>query len=126
MDTLTKETLHVDLTPDQKKQLKKELAGLDDADAMTADAANAKLDAILKLLEGHRKTLEAAGYNWPEVAVAPAPKVVLPPAPAPGAPPTPPPGGPPGPPMGAPPPTPNSFKAGPNADHLKSLRNVLG
>jgi len=119
VDTLTKGTLHVELTPDQKKQIKEQLAGLDEKDAITEDEAKAKLDAIITILAGHRKTLEAAGYNWPGPAQAPPPKEAgMPPGGIPpGGPPTPPP---------APPAPQNPFKAGPNAETLKSLRGTLG
>jgi hypothetical protein len=119
LDTLTKQTLHVELTPDQKKQIKEQLAGLEDKDAITEEEATAKRDAILKLLEAQRPTFEAAGFNWPGTAQAPMPKEVGMP-PMPGAPPAP---------GGAPPapaPSQNPFKGGPNADHLRSLRGLLG
>jgi hypothetical protein len=120
VDTLTKETLHVELTPDQKKQIKEQLAGLDEKDMITEDEAKDKLDKLLAILAGHRKTIEAAGFVWPGPAQAPAPKEVGMP-PKGGIPPG-------GPPIPAPAPTPpqNPFKAGPNADHLKSFRSTLG
>lgn len=107
LDTLTRESLHVELTPDQKKQAKDVLAGLDAQDAITDDEAKAKLDALLKLVEAHRKTLEAAGYWWPG---------------------SPPPGTPPGGALPGPPPTPpaNPFKTGDAADRLKALQATLG
>lgn len=104
LDVLTRESLHIELTPDQKKQAKELLAGLDEQEAITDDEAKAKLDALLKLLDANRKTLEAAGYGWPG---------------------SPPPGGMGGGPPGPAPP-PNPFKAGDGADRLKALQATLG
>ncbi len=111
LDALTRESLHVELTPDQKKQAKEVLAGLDEQEAITDDEAKAKLDALLKLLDANRKTLEASGYGWPG-------------SPPPGAPPGGMGGGPP--PGPAPTPPPNPFKAGDGADRLKALQATLG
>jgi hypothetical protein len=65
LDTLTKQSLHVELTADQKKQAKEQLADLAGKDAITDEEAKAKLEALLKLLEPSKKTLEDAGYRWP-------------------------------------------------------------
>ena len=104
LDVLTRETLHVELTPDQKKQAKEVLAGLDEQEAITDDEAKAKLEALLKLLEANRKALEAAGFVWPGAPPAGAPPV----------------GG-----MGAPAPA-NPFKTGNSADRLKALQATVG
>jgi hypothetical protein len=110
LDTLTRQSLHVELTADQKKQLKEALAGLGAKPDVSNDEATAKLEAIQKLLEGQRETLEAAGYRW-RGAGGPA-----------GAPP----GTPPGAPPGAPPGPQNPFASGEGARHLKSLEETLG
>jgi hypothetical protein len=102
LDTLTGQSLHIDLTLEQKKQAKELLAGLTEKDELTDDEAKAKLEALLKLFEGNKKTLEEAGYRWPG---------------APG-------GGGMGGMGGAPPP--NPFKEGEGANHLKSLQTPLG
>jgi hypothetical protein len=68
LDLLTKKPLSVELTPDQKKQIQEQLAGLETADTLSNEEAQAKLDALLKVVEGHRATLEAAGFPWPGAA----------------------------------------------------------
>lgn len=65
LDTLTGQSLHVELTPEQKKQAKEQLAGLAEKDELTDDEAKAKFEALSKLLEPHKKTFEDAGYRWP-------------------------------------------------------------
>jgi hypothetical protein len=65
LDVLTAQSLHIALTTDEKKQVKEQLADLAEKDAVKDEEAKAKLDALLKLLEPHRATLEAAGYRWP-------------------------------------------------------------
>lgn len=97
LDALTKKPLAVELTPEQKKQVKELLADLDAKDALSDDDAKAKFEALLKLVAGQRDTLEAAGYRWPGTL--------------PGAPP------------GEPPP--NPFKEGDPANRLKSLRESM-
>lgn len=98
LDVLTARPLTVQLTPEEKKQAAKILAGLEDKDNLTDAEAQQMLDALLKLVEGQKDVLAAAGYRWP------------------GAPLT---GGPPGQP-------PNPFKTGDAAEHLKSLQTTLG
>jgi hypothetical protein len=96
LDTLTKKPLKVDLSAEQKKQIKDALADLESKEAITDDEARAKLDALHKILEPQQETLDAAGFRWP------------------GAPNPPPADG------------PNPFTAGDAADRLKSLRETLG
>jgi hypothetical protein len=100
LDALTRQSLHVELNAEQKKQVKEALAGLGEKEEVSDEEATAKLDALHKLLEGQRLILEAAGYRWPGGGGG---------------------GGPPG----APPP-PNPFAVGENAKHLKSLEATLG
>ena len=97
LDTLTKKPLVVELTPDQKKQVKELLADLDGKESLSDDDAKAKYEAILKLVEGNKETFEAAGFRWPGGAFAP-------------------PGDPPA----------NPFKEGEPASRLKSLRETIG
>lgn len=107
LDVLTKKPLAVQLTAEQKQQAKEILAGIDEKDDLSDEDAKAKLDALLKLVEGQKETLEAAGYRWPG---APGGGGFG--------------GGAPGGPGGGPPP-PNPFKAGDNGERLKSLRGTL-
>jgi hypothetical protein len=64
---------------------------------MTEDEAKQKFDALLKVLEPNRATLEAAGYRWPGTPFAPPPE-----------------------------PPPNPFKEPSASGKLKSLRDVMG
>lgn len=98
LDTLTARPLHIDLTPEEKKQAKELLGGLNEKDELSDEVAAAKLAPLLKLLEGQRKTLEEVGFRWPGATVVA--------------------GG------GAPPA--NPFKEGDGAAHLKSLQATLG
>jgi hypothetical protein len=104
LDVLTRESLHVELTADQKKQVKELLAGLEEKEAITDEEAKAKFDALLKLLEGNKKTLEDAGYRWPGGGGGGM-------------------GGPGG--GGGPQVPPNPFKAGDAATHLKTLQATV-
>jgi hypothetical protein len=97
LDILTKKPLSVELTADQKKQLQEQLAGLDTNDTMSNEEAQAKLDAIAKIVESHRATLEAAGVFWPGGGIGIPPKLPD-----------------------------NPLKEGAGNDHLKSLRTTLG
>ena len=106
LDVLTSKPLKLELTPEQKKQAKELLADLDSKDELTEDEAKAKLDALLKLVESQKETLEAVGYRWPNQGGGP--------------------GGGGGGPGGGVKPPPNPFTTGTNADHLKSLQTTLG
>ena len=94
---LTKKPLAIELTADQKAQLRDALAGIESQDTLADADAQAKLDAILKVVDGHRAALEAAGFRWP----------------GPGG------GFPPAPPA-------NPLKEGEGNEHLNSLRTTLG
>ena len=65
LDVLTGQSLHIDLTPDQKKQAKELLADLTAKDELSEEDAKKKLDALVALLEPNKKTLEEAGYGRP-------------------------------------------------------------
>jgi hypothetical protein len=98
LDVLTTKPLTIQLTAEQKKQAKELLAGLEGAEELSEDDAKKKLEDLLKAVEGHKDTLEAAGFRWPGVA-----------------------------PGGGGPPSANPFKTGePAADRLKSLQSTLG
>lgn len=104
LDVLTRTPLSVQLTPDQKTQMKEVLAGLDAKDELTDEEAKAKLDALLKVVEGQKETLIEAGYRWPSAGGGGGGFG----------------GGPPG--AGGPPQQPpNPFKEGERAKQLKSL-----
>jgi hypothetical protein len=65
LDVLTRKPLAVGLEGDKKKQVLEQLRDLGEKDELTDPEAKAKLDALLKVLEPDRATLEAAGYVWP-------------------------------------------------------------
>lgn len=100
LDLLTAKPLSVELTPEQKKQAKELIAELETKDGLTEPEAKAKLDALLKVVEGNKQALKDAGFFWPgEGGVG----------------------------FGGPPPAEeNIFRAAPNADRLKSLQSTLG
>lgn len=100
LDVLTAKPLAITLTADQKKAATDLLAGLEGAEELAEDDAKKKLDDLLKAMEPHKETLEAAGYRWPGTPFG---------------------GG-----GGGQPPA-NPFKDGETAaDRLKSLRSTLG
>jgi len=88
--------LSVNLTTEEKAAIVKELKGLTEAAELNNDDAKARLDAVLKIVEKHQKTLETVGYRS-----GPAPK------------------------SGLAKDNPNPFKTGPAAEHLKSLLERL-
>jgi hypothetical protein len=105
LDVLTRKPLAVDLEGDKKKKVLEQLRGLGEKDELTDEEAGAKLEALLKVLEGDRATLEAVGYNWP--GAPPAGR-----------------GGGRG--RGGPPPVPpNPFKQENNREHLEALQKRL-
>ena len=65
LDILTKKPLSIELNADEKKQIQELFAGVEDKDALSNEEAQAKLDALLKIVERHRAALEAAGVIWP-------------------------------------------------------------
>jgi hypothetical protein len=107
LDVLTTETLHIELTTEQKKQAKELLADLAEKEAITDEEAKAKFEALLKLLEPNKKPLEDAGFRWPSAGGM---------------------GGGGGGGGGPSTPPPNPFKTGTgdNAERLKSLQTTLG
>jgi hypothetical protein len=103
LDMLTSKPLAVDLDAAKKKQVLEQLRGLGEKDELKDEEAKAKLDALLKVLDGDRDTLEAVGYRWPGAAA---------------------PGGGRGR-GGAAQAPPNPFKEGDNGKHLKALQERL-
>ena len=65
LDHLTAKPPAFQLSAEEKKQLAGELAGLEAKDALTNDEARAKLEAITKILEPHKDSLQNAGFLWP-------------------------------------------------------------
>ncbi|MDB5308312.1 MAG: hypothetical protein JWO38_2514 [Gemmataceae bacterium] len=109
LDVLTRKPLAVSLTPDQKQKAKEILTGLEGKDELSEDDAKAKLDALLKVVEGQKETLESAGYRWPSQGGGGGG------------------GGAGGGGGGGPPaPPPNPFKEGDPEKRLKSLQDTLG
>ena len=99
LDTVADRPVTVNLTTEEKAAIVKELRALSEADEVNNDDAKARLDAILKIVEKHQKTLETVGFR-----TGPPPK-----------------GG-----SSLAKDNPNPFKNGPAADHLKSLVERLG
>jgi hypothetical protein len=107
LDTLTAKPLTIQLTPEQKKKVQEQLAGLDAREKLSSDDAKAKLEALIDSLKDHKATLVAAGYFWPGE-----------PGPGGG-------GGRAGGPGAKADPDDNPFKSGANGEHLKNLESTL-
>src|SRR5262249_19546659 len=95
-DNVADRPVTVSLTTEEKAAIVNQLKGLADATEVNNDDAKARLDAILKIVDKHQKTLETVGYRS-----GPAPKGGLGKDNA------------------------NPFKNGPAAEHLKSLLDRL-
>ncbi len=65
LDVLTEKPLMVQLSDEQRKEVKEQLNGLADAEELSDDDAKAKFDKLHELLKDQTATLEAAGYRWP-------------------------------------------------------------
>jgi hypothetical protein len=105
LDRVADRPVTITLTPEQRQTIAAQLKGLDQADELSDADAQAKLDAIHKVVEKDKGALEAVGYRGP----APAGKGG---------------GGKGG--FGAPKEQPpNPFKQGPAGEHLKSLMDRL-
>jgi len=96
LDLLTSQGPRVKLTDDQKAKIREKLSGLGDKDEIQDEEAQKTLEDILEIVEGDRKYLELAGFQYPGT------------------------GG------DFPRPIPNPFKYKANADHLKALQDRLG
>jgi len=103
LDKVADKPVTLNLTDDQRKAITEQLKGLDTAADLKEDDAQARLNAILKVVEQDRATLESVGYRWPVEG-----KSVSPAA-----------GGPPKDPAA------NPFKDGQAAEQLKSLLDRL-
>ena len=100
LDVLTRTPLKIELTAEQKKQIKDLLAEIETKDELSDDEAKAKLEALLKIVDEKRATLEAAGFQWPGASGGGGMNMGTPPA--------------------------NPFKSGDAAEQLKSLLTTLG
>jgi hypothetical protein len=96
LDLLTSQAPAVKLTDDQKAKIREKLSGLGAKDEIKDEEAQKTLEDILEIVEGDRKYLELAGFQYPGA------------------------GG------DFPRPIPNPFKYKANADHLKALQDRLG
>lgn len=110
LDVLVDRPVAITLTANERAAVSGQLRGLAEAGEITDEEAQARLDAILRVVEKDRTALEAVGYRWPrsDAKGGPAPK-------------------------GGPPPQPNAVPDGPNpfqapqtAAKLKSLQERLG
>lgn len=100
LDNVVDKPISVTLTAEERAAIAEQLKGLDAQAEIKDEDAKARLDAILKVIEKDRKSLETVGYRWPG---APAAK-----------------GG-----FGGPKDSPNPFKEGAPHDRLKSLLERL-
>jgi hypothetical protein len=92
LDELTAEAGKLELTAEQQAKVRDQLQALTVPDYLADSVAREHMDAILKVLENHRQTLEAAGFKWPGGTYNPNMR-----------------------------PGPNPFKEGEPAKHLKAL-----
>jgi hypothetical protein len=65
LDQLTHGPLKLDLTKEQRKELRAQVSDVLKAKTMTDETAKERLDAMLKVLERQKEVLTAAGYRWP-------------------------------------------------------------
>lgn len=103
LDTVVDRPVTVNLSPEDRTAIAKELDGLDAASELKEDDAKAKLEAIQKILEKDRKSLETVGYRWAGDPKGGFPKGGFPPKD----------------------PPPNPFKEGTPSERLKSLMERL-
>jgi hypothetical protein len=74
LDTIVDKPVTVNLSPEDRAAIAKQLEGLDTASEIKDDDAKAKLEAIQKVLEKDRKALETVGYRWATDGKGGAPK----------------------------------------------------
>lgn len=65
LDLLSRQTLAVRLSDQQKKTVREQLQGLDTMQELSAEEAKKRLDVMLETVKDQKGTLEAAGYRWP-------------------------------------------------------------
>jgi hypothetical protein len=65
LDVLTEKPLTIQLSKEQRKEVKELLDGLDKQEELSDDDAEAKFKKLHEILEDQTSTLNAAGYNWP-------------------------------------------------------------
>jgi hypothetical protein len=103
LDQLTEKPLSLKLTTEQRTAIGNQLKDLADQEELSDDDAKARLEAILDAVKDDRKTLEAAGYNWPGGGGGGLPGGFM-----------------------APPGPPNPFKDAKNRQRLDSLQERIG
>jgi hypothetical protein len=62
LDILTAKPLVVNLTEEQKRQIREKLQGLSEKKDLSEEDAKSTLDAILEIIKNDKETLAAAGY----------------------------------------------------------------
>ena len=70
LDRIVDKPVSVNLSPEDRAAIAKQLEGLETANEIKEEDAQARLDAILKVLEKDRHALETVGYRWPGAAKA--------------------------------------------------------
>ncbi len=66
MQQLTDKPLTLTLSGEQRNAIREQLKDLAEPEELTDEYAKQRLDAILEVVKDDRKTLEAAGFLWPE------------------------------------------------------------
>jgi len=98
LDLVTHERPTVKLTAEQKQKIREQIQKVLEKDALLESDAKEALDALQAILKDQRKSLEEAGYRWPDEADGK---------------------------KDAPSPPPNPFREGADSKHLKSLQGQL-
>lgn len=65
LDNVVDKPISVTLTAEERAAIAEQLKGLDAQAEVKDEDAKARLDAILKVIEKDRKSLETVGYRWP-------------------------------------------------------------
>ncbi len=65
LDRIVDKPVSVNLSPEDRSAIAKQLEGLDTANEIKEEDAKARLEAIQKVLEKDREALEKVGYRWP-------------------------------------------------------------
>lgn len=65
LQQLTEKPLHIALNDKQKSVISEHIKGLAELEELSDDDAKKRFDAILEVVTGDRKTMEAAGFRWP-------------------------------------------------------------
>jgi len=102
LDQLTEKPLSVKLSAEQRTTIRDQLKDLADQEDLSDEDAKTRLEALLDVVKDDRKTLEAAGYNWPGAGGGMPGGFMMPPGPA------------------------NPFKEAKNRARLDSLQERIG